>query len=115
MLKIGNVELPTPKDVDYSYNKLWSENSGRLDSGDFVGELIAIKRKYVVTFPLLSPTELALVRNACAQAFATVTITDVDGGDAVLECYFGDVTVRAYSWNGKFRYAVDCKVSMIER
>jgi hypothetical protein len=115
MLKINDTVLPTPKDVDYSYNKLWSENSGRLDSGDFVGELIAIKRKYVVTFPLLSPTELALVRNACAQAFATVTITDVDGGDAVLECYFGDVTVRAYSWNGKFRYAVDCKVSMIER
>lgn len=115
MLKVNNTVLPTPKNVDYSYNKLWSANSGRLDSGYFVGELIGIKRKYVVTFPPLTTNQLALVRNTCAQEFATVTITDVDGGDAELECYFGDVTVRAYSWNNGYKYAIDCKVSMIER
>lgn len=115
MLKIGSTVLPTPKDVDYSYNKLWSENSGRLDSGYFVGDLIAIKRKYVVTFPPLTTSQLTTVRNACASQYATVTITDVDGGDAVLECYFGDVTVRAYSWKNGYKYAMDCKVSMIER
>lgn len=115
MLKVNNTVLPTPKNVDYSYNKLWSQNSGRLDSGRFVGELIGIKRKYVVTFPLLNPSELATVRNAFANQYATVVITDVDGGDAELECYFGDVTVRAYSWNNGYKYAIDCKVSMIER
>ncbi len=115
MLKVGNTELPTPKNVDYSYNKLWSENSGRLDSGYFVGELIGIKRKYEVTFPPLTTSQLSTVRTAFASQFATVKITDVDGGDAELECYFGDVTVRAYSWKNGYKYAMDCKVSMIER
>lgn len=115
MLKIGDTVLPTPKNVDYSYNKLWSDNSGRLDSGYFVGELIGIKRKYVVTFPPLSTTDLTTVRTAFANQYATVTITDVDGGDAVLDCYFGDVTVKAYSWKDGYKLALDCKVSMIER
>ena len=121
MLKVGTgspvswTTLPTPKDVDYSYNKLWSENSGRLDSGYFVGELIGIKRKYVVTFPPLSTTDLSTVRTACANEFAKVKITDVDGGDAELDCYFGDVTVGAYSWANGYKYAINCKVSIIER
>ena len=116
MLKINSTELPAPKDVDYSYNKLWSQNTGRLDSGFFVGELIAIKRKFEITFPPLTTTQLTTVRTAFNDEFAQVTITDLDGTDIVLSsCYFGDVTVRAYSWHNGIKYAIDAKVSIIER
>lgn len=121
MLKVGTgsptnwTQLPTPKNVDYSYNKIWSKNTGRLDSGYFVGNLIAIKRKYVITFPALSPAELVTVRSSCENQYARMLITDVDGGDAELDVYFGDVTVQAYSWKKGLDYAVDCKVSAIER
>ena len=121
MLKVGTgsptswTELPTPKNVNYSYNKIWSKNTGRLDSGYFVGDLIAIKRKYEITFPALSTSELTTVRNSCANQYAKILITDVDGGNAELDVYFGDVTVRAYSWKNGIKYAIDCKVSAIER
>ena len=116
MLKINSTVLPAPKDVEYSDNKLWSQNTGRLDSGFFVGELIAIKRKYEVTFPPLTPTQLSTVRTAFNDEFAQVTITDVDGSDVVLSsCYFGDLTVKAYSWKNGIKYAIDAKVSIIER
>ena len=115
MLKVNNVELPTPQSVDYSYNKIWSENTGRLDNGYFVGDLVCVKRKYEVTFPPLTTAQLTLVRNACAAQFAEIVITDVDGGDATLWVYFGDVTVSAYSWHNGIRYAINCRVSMIER
>lgn len=115
MLKVNNVELPTPQSADYSYNKIWSENTGRLDNGEFVGDLVCIKRKYVVKFPPLTPAQLTLVRNACAVAFAEVVITDVDGGDATLTAYFGDVTATAYSWRNGLDYAMDCQVSIIEK
>ncbi len=115
MLKINSTVLPAPKDVIYSDNKLWSQNTGRLDSGFFVGELVAIKRKFEVTFPPLTPTQLSTVKTAFNDEFAQVTITDLDGTDVVLTCYFGDVTVKAYSWKNGIKLAIDAKVSIIER
>lgn len=122
MLTVNNTTLPTPQDVDYSYNKLWSQNSGRLDNGYFVGDLIGIKRKYVITFPPLKPTELSTVRTAFAAQFGEVTITDIGDDDndpstttVTLNAYFGDVTVQAYSWHSGIKYAINCKVSIIER
>ncbi len=122
MLKVNNVVLPTPADVDYEDNKIWSENTGRLDNGYFVGDLVCIKRKYVVTFPPLTPAQLSEVRTAFAAQFGSVEITDIGDDDnnpstetVTLDAYFGDVKVKAYSWNNNIKYAVNCTVSIIER
>lgn len=115
MLKIGTTDLPTPKSVTYTQNKLWSQNTGRLDSGYFVGDLIAIKKKYQVTFPALTPTELATVRAAVNADFATVQITNAEGGTDTVSAYFGDVTVESYSWRNGINYAINAAVSIIER
>lgn len=115
MLKIGTTDLPTPKSVTYTQNKLWSQNTGRLDSGYFVGDLIAIKKKYQVTFPALTPTELATVRAAVNADFATVQITNAEGSTDTVSAYFGDVTVESYSWHNGINYAINAAVSIIER
>jgi hypothetical protein len=115
MLKIGTTDLPTPKSVTYTQNKLWSQNTGRLDSGYFVGDLIAIKKKYQVTFPALTPTELETVRAAVNADFATVQITNAEGGTDTVSAYFGDVTVESYSWRNGINYAINAAVSIIER
>lgn len=115
MLKIGTTDLPTPKSVTYTQNKLWSQNTGRLDSGYFVGDLIAIKKKYQVIFPALTPTELATVRAAVNADFATVQITNAEGGTDTVLAYFGDVTVESYSWHNGINYAINAAVSIIER
>ncbi|HPY84856.1 MAG TPA: hypothetical protein PLS20_07455 [Ruminococcus flavefaciens] len=115
MLKIGTTDLPTPKSVNYSQNKIWSQNTGRLDNGYFVGDLIAIKKKYEVTFPALSTSDLATVRAAINTDFATVTITNAEGGTDTVTAYFGDLTVESYSWHHGIQYAVNATVSIIER
>lgn len=115
MLKIGNTDLPTPKSVNYSQNKIWSQNTGRLDNGYFVGELIAVKKKYEVTFPPLSTSDLATVRAAVNADFATVKITNAEGGTDEVTAYFGDLTVESYSWHNGLRYAINATVSIIER
>lgn len=115
MLRIDSTDLPTPKSVTYTQNKLWSQNTGRLDSGYFVGDLIAIKKKYQVTFPALSPSELATVRAAVNADFATVQITNAEGGTDTVSAYFGDVTVESYSWHNGINYAINAAVSIIER
>ena len=117
MLKINNTVLPAPKTVTYSENKIWSQNTGRLDNGYFVGDLIAIKRKYEITFPPLTETQLSTVRTAFNDEFAQVTITDMASNtDVVLSsCYFGDLTVEAYSWHNGIKYAKNASISIIER
>ena len=115
MLKIGNTDLPTPKSVNYSQNKIWSQNTGRLDNGYFVGELIAIKKKYEVTFPPLSTSQLATVRAAVDREFETVQITNAEGGTDSVTAYFGDLTVESYSWHNGLQYAINATVSIIER
>jgi len=115
MLKIGNTDLPTPKSVNYSQNKIWSQNTGRLDNGYFVGELIAIKKKYEVTFPPLSTSQLATVRAAVNEEFETVQITNAEGGTDSVTAYFGDLTVESYSWHNGIKYAINATVSIIER
>ena len=114
-LKIGSTTLPTPKGVIYSQNKIWSNNTGRLDNGYFVGELIAIKKKYEVTFPPLSTTDLATVRAAINTDFASVEITNAEGGTDTVTAYFGDLNVESYSWYNGFQYAMNASVSIIER
>jgi hypothetical protein len=115
MLRIDSTDLPTPKSVTYTQNKLWSQNTGRLDSGYFVGDLIAIKKKYQVTFPALTPEELETVRAAVNADFATVQITNAEGGTDTVSAYFGDVTVESYSWHNGINYAINAAVSIIER
>ncbi|MBP5433484.1 hypothetical protein [Ruminococcus sp.] len=115
MLRIDSTDLPTPKSVTYTQNKLWSQNTGRLDSGYFVGDLIAIKKKYQVTFPALTPAELETVRTAVNADFATVQITNAEGGTDTVSAYFGDVTVESYSWHNGINYAINAAVSIIER
>jgi hypothetical protein len=122
MLKVGTTELPAPKSVTYTDNKLWSDNTGRLDSGYFVGDLIGIKRKYEVVWPPLTPTQLSTVRTAVNGQFAEVTITDIGDDDnntsttdVTLNAYFGDFSVKAYSWKDGIKYAIDASISIIER
>jgi hypothetical protein len=68
-----------------------------------------------VTFPALTPTELATVRAAVNADFATVQITNAEGGTDTVSAYFGDVTVESYSWHNGINYAINAAVSIIER
>ena len=115
MFKVNNTDLPAPKSVTYSQNKLWSQNTGRLDNGYFVGDLIGIKKKYEVTFPPLTPSQLTTVRTAVNLDFADVQITNAEGGTDTVTAYFGDLNVESYSWHNGINYAINAKVSIIER
>ena len=116
-LIIGSTTLPTPKSVKYDQNKLWSRNTGRLDSGYFVGELVAVIKKYEVVFPPLTASDLTTVRTAVNpnNGFASVQITNAEGGTDTVDAYFGDLTVESYSWNSGIQYAINAAVSIIER
>lgn len=119
-LYVDGVKLPTPRvdGVVHTSNKIWSKNTGRLEStGDMIGTIVAIKQKLEITWPDLSVSDangiLAAVDNS--TEFHTLTYVDVSGTAHTLAVYFGDpsYTLR---YNALGRGSISgLKVSAIEK
>lgn len=97
MLKVNGITLPEPKSMTPEHNKLWSTNTGRLDSGYFVGDLIAIKRKLNITWGPCTADDARMIKNAVNQQFVTIEYTGEDGTDQSGEFYWGDLTGEFYN------------------
>ncbi|MCQ2464386.1 MAG: hypothetical protein MJ095_02240 [Oscillospiraceae bacterium] len=99
-VKYNNTEviLPEPQSMTYEHNKIWSANTGRLDSGYFVGDIIANKRKLNVTWGACTAADAVKILNAVNQAFVTIWYTAEDGTIQTGEFYWGDVSGDAYNY-----------------
>jgi len=98
MFKVNGVDLPEPQSVIFDRNKIWSANTGRLDSGYFVGDLIAIKRKLNVTWGPQTAEGAQLILNAVNQQFVTIKYTTEDRVERSGEFYWGDLSGEAYNF-----------------
>lgn len=98
MFKVNSITLPEPVAITYDQNKIWSANTGRLDSGYFVGDLIAIKRKLNIQWGPQTAEDARKILNAVNQQFVTINYTAEDGTEKSGEFYWGDATGEAYNF-----------------
>ena len=96
-MKVNNITLPEPKALTTEHNKIWSANTGRLDSGYFVGDLIATKRKLNIKWGAMTAADAQTVLNAVNNDFVTIEYTDETGQTATGEFYWGDVSGDYYN------------------
>ena len=69
-IKINNIDISSYIiDVEYEYNKLWSQNTGRTLSGKMSGRLLGIFPKIIIQFRPLTKAEL----NTLAPIFDSAT------------------------------------------
>lgn len=98
-LIIGGVEFPVAYNgFKHSRQKIWSENTGRTNSGDMVGTIIAIKDKFEVTLAPLSPAKAKIIDDVVSDInnpFPTAKALYLDGTQKKVTIYTGDVT---YNW-----------------
>lgn len=97
MLKVDNVTLPEPKTLTTEHNKIWSSNTGRLDSGYFVGDLIAVKRKLNITWGPMSKEEAQKVITAINKQFVRIEYTDEKNTTGSGDFYWGDGSFDFYN------------------
>lgn len=77
--------------IEYQYNKLWGQDSGRNLSGKQVGTLIGIFPKLVVHFKPLTKTQLETIAPILDKATQSVTYYDPKKQTMVtMETYTGD-------------------------
>lgn len=119
-LYIDGIQMPTPKigGLTITPNKLWSANTGRLESsGDMVGTIVAIKRKVSIKWPELSMEKVDVIESAVSSttAFHTLKFTDMTGTTQELQVYFGDPTYTIYSYSEGVQRIMDTSVDAIEK
>lgn len=83
--------LPTPKTsgLELTVNRLWSSDSGRVASGDFVGTCIGNKKSIKLEWPRLSGTAAQTVLQAALDSdFVSLSCTGLDGTAVTITGYF---------------------------
>lgn len=115
----NGIEMPTPASIEYSNNKLWSQNTGRSTAtGLNVGDIITIKKKLVISWTWLTgeQTELlnSFISNVNIPSF-TVDIIDEAFVRHSYVMYAGTPIYKQYSWNEKFQLVQSLNVDLIEQ
>ena len=119
-LYVDSVQLPTPAlgGLTITPNKLWSANTGRLESsGEMAGTIVAIKHKVSIKWPDLTMDKVQIIEAAVSSmtAFHTLKYTDMTGQTAELQVYFGDPTYTIYSYSDGVQWVRDVSVDAIEK
>lgn len=120
-LYVNDVKLPTPMlgGLVMTTNKIWSANTGRLEStGEMAGTIVAIKHKVEIKWPPLSMEEVAIIEAAVSDPntpFSLLRYTDMQGKENVIQVYFGDPTYTIYSYSQGNQRVEGVSVSAIER
>lgn len=116
MLTIGGVQMPEPKALTVTKEKVWSSNTGRSSNGVMHGDLIGIKTKLQITFPPLSGEQAALIDNAVSPAFFEAIYKDPGLNDYVKKTFYaGTPSYPVYSYAKGFPEYNGIAVDLIEQ
>lgn len=106
ILMIDNVIIKDPSSISVSRNKIWSQNSGRTQSGNFTGDIANMKWRIDIVWSPLTEKEAQELLKALEPAFINVrfknprtktfTTNKFYGGDEAIVVYNYDVVNSVY-------------------
>ena len=111
------VLLPSP-DIEGStflIYKTWATNSGRVSTGEAVGDIQGLTRKVVLKYSFLEGANKVMMDNlfnVSSPAYFPVTV-EQDGVKRTFTCYSSDFTYSAEVPTGKETWYKGCTVSLI--
>ncbi|MBR1862896.1 MAG: hypothetical protein IJ806_02245 [Ruminococcus sp.] len=118
LLYFDGVEMPTPYYCSYGNEKIWSKNTGRGSNGLLVGDIVTIKKKLILKWRGLSPSEVALLNEYITninRPFFNVSLLDETYRWQSYTMYAGTPAYESYSWNEKFKFCKEMNVDLIEQ
>ena len=97
--------------VEYQYNKLWGDDTGRNLAGKFSGTLRRIAPKLVCNFRKLTTSELQTLAPILNKKYQSLQYNDPEKGVITIQTYTGDWSISYNNMNGK---AQAFKISFID-
>lgn len=84
----GNVELPAPVSISIGSEIIWSSNTGRISTGKMIGDVIAEKEKFSISWGILRKQEYDAIKNALTAGYWPLEV-NVDGEPYTVSAYRG--------------------------
>ena len=114
IIKANGVTLPSPVEMTASNEIIWSSNTGRSPTGKMIGDVIAEKETFAITWGVLTQTEFNLIKNNLAAGFLPFTVT-IDGSPTTITQYRGTLTREFLGTYGGVTYYKEAQVSIIQQ
>jgi len=116
MLKFDGVEMPVPADLQVQDNKIWSDNTGRSANGMFVGDMVCIKKKLIISWVHLTGEETAKLNEYISNVdspFFSITLLDETFQESTFDVYAGDPTYEVFGWDENKQFCKGVAVDLI--
>ena len=110
----GGTVLPSPVEMTASDEIIWSADTGRAESGQMLGDVVAEKATWEIRWGVLTKAERELIRSKLTSGFIPVTIT-IDGSSVTLTVYRGTLTGSILGTFGGVTYFKDPAVTIIQQ
>ena len=114
VIKVGNTVLPSPDTISVSGEIIWSANTGRSPTGKMIGDVVAEKETFSITWGVLTKSEYNLIRNNLSAGFHPFTIVD-DSESHTITQYRGTLTAEILGSFGGVTYYNQAQVSVIQQ
>lgn len=116
----GMAVLPSPTEIATSYEMIWSENTGRAQSGanqaKMIGDVVAEKRTYAIKWGVITDAEMTSIKSKLTAGFFYFGVaTTLAGAKAVATTYYRSEIQGDYLPIGDTIYWKDVSVSVIEQ
>ena len=117
---VSGDELPSPTDLKRADEQIWSENTGRAQSGTnkakMIGDSITGKETVTLTWGILTDTEMSTIRSKLKRGFFVfgygMSITTAS--DSAITAYRGDISAQMFSV-GNAVYHKNASTTVIEQ
>lgn len=118
-VNIGDNQLPSPTGFKASHEQIWSEDTGRAQSGSnqakMIGESVAEKKTYAIEWGILSYTDFHQIETLLTSGFFYFGIGDPDTPpNSPPQFYRGEIQYDVIQV-GTTRYYKGVAVQVIER
>lgn len=115
VLSAGGTPLPAPVSISTSDEIIWSDNTGRVASGNMVGDVVAEKKNMEIKWGILTEAEVALIKSKLCAGFFPFTFRD-DGVELTIQSYRGTLTKEHLGEQGDgIYYYRSASVSVIQQ
>lgn len=114
VIKSGNVTLPSPEAITASGEVIWSSNTGRSSTGKMVGDVVAQKDTFDITWGVLTRSEYQTIKNNLTSGFFPFSIIE-DGNTQTITAYRGTISREYLGVFGGVTYYNSVKVTVIQQ
>ena len=112
--------LPSPTEVTTSYEMIWSEDTGRAQSGanqaKMIGDVVAEKKTYAIKWGVITDAEMTSIKSKLTTGFFYFGVgTSLTGAKNVATKYYRSEITGDYLPINNDIYWKDVAVSVIEQ